>query len=45
MCHKIIRLFKKHLTLSKTTDEDPDYFEVVKSWVMRDDTEIEVLRA
>ena len=32
----------KKLTLSKSTEEDPAHFEVVKSWVMNDDVEIEI---
>jgi len=32
------------LTLSKSTEEDPAHFEVVKSWVMNDDVEIETVR-
>ncbi len=34
----------KKLTLSKSTEEDPAHFEVVKSWVMNDDVEIETVR-
>jgi hypothetical protein len=34
----------KRLTLSKSTAEDPAHFEVVKSWVMNDDVEIETVR-
>ncbi len=29
------------LTLSKTTEEDPEHFEVVKSWLKNDTTEVE----
>lgn len=31
------------LTLSKSTDEEPDHFEVVKSWSINDDMEVEVV--
>lgn len=34
----------KKITLSKSTEEDPDYFEIVKSWVVDDDTEIETIK-
>lgn len=33
----------KKLTLSKSTEEDPDYFEIVKSWAINDDMDVEVL--
>lgn len=33
----------KKLTLSKSTEEDPAHFEIVKSWVLGDDTEIETV--
>ncbi|MBN9377476.1 MAG: hypothetical protein BGO14_10305 [Chlamydiales bacterium 38-26] len=33
----------KKLTLSKSTEEDPDYFEIVKSWVINDDMDVEVI--
>lgn len=31
------------LTLSKSTEEDPEYVEIVKSWVMNDNVEIETV--
>lgn len=34
----------KKLTLSKSIEEDPPHFEVVKSWVMNDDVEIDTIR-
>lgn len=34
----------KKLTLAKSSVEDPDHFEVVKSWVVKDDAEIEKVR-
>jgi hypothetical protein len=34
----------KKLTLSKSTEEDPDHFEIVKSWVISDDVEVETAR-
>lgn len=34
----------KKMTLSKSTEEDPTHFEVVKSWVINDDVEIETIR-
>jgi len=33
----------KKLTLTKTKKEEPEYFEVIKSWVINDDTEIETV--
>lgn len=30
----------KELTLSKFTEEEPPYFEIVTSWLMNDDTEV-----
>ena len=33
----------KRLTLSKAQEEDPDYFEIVKSWVIDDETEVETI--
>lgn len=33
----------KKLTLSKSTEEDPDYFETVKSWAINDDMDVEVI--
>lgn len=33
----------KKLTLSKSTEEDPYYFEIVKSWAINDDMEVEVI--
>ena len=32
----------KNLTLLKSQETDPDYFSVVKSWLVNDDTDIEV---
>lgn len=33
----------KKLTLSKSKEEEPDYFEVVRSWAINDDMKIEVV--
>ncbi len=36
-------VFCKKLTLSKSTEEEPEYFEIVKSWAINDDMETEVI--
>lgn len=40
---KTAMLSCSRLTLFKSTDEEPDYFEVVKSWSINDEMEIEVI--
>ena len=32
------------LTLAKSQEEDPDYFEIMKSWVQYDTTEVEIIQ-
>lgn len=34
----------KKLTLLQSTDEEPDYFEQIKGWVINDDVEIETIQ-